>query len=61
MAKNKSAANEALDTDGEEGIVPTVRMVRNPEQYPEPPHAADVHVDEVDNWAAHGWMPASAD
>lgn len=33
----------------------TVAMVRNEEQYPAP-HTADVHVDEVENWAKHGWL-----
>lgn len=35
----------------------TVAMVRNAEQYPAP-HTADVHVDEVENWAKHGWLLA---
>ena len=32
-----------------------VRMTRNVEQYPAP-HTADVHLDEVSNWAKHGWQ-----
>jgi len=33
----------------------TVRMVRNPDEYPAP-HSADVHVDEVAAWQRHGWI-----
>lgn len=53
MPKKTSADAETDVT--EESPVPTVRMERNAEQYPEP-HHADVNVDEVDNWAAHGWV-----
>jgi hypothetical protein len=37
-----------------------VRMTRDPEMYPEP-HAAWVHILEVDNWAAGGWLPVDED
>jgi len=33
----------------------TVPMKRNAEQWPVGPHTAEVHLDEVDNWAKHGW------
>lgn len=32
-----------------------VKMVRNPETNPEPPYEADVHPDEVANYAQGGW------
>lgn len=35
----------------------TVRMVRDPQTNPKP-HAADVHLAEVDAWLAHGWRVA---
>lgn len=38
--------------------VETVKMVRDAEQYPEGPHAAEVHPDEVDNFKAGGWVVA---
>lgn len=41
--------------DAPEGVVP---MVRNAEQWPEGPWAADVHPDEVENYAAFGWVIA---
>lgn len=31
-----------------------VRMRRDPKAFPAP-HTASVHVDEVSNWAKHGW------
>ena len=34
-----------------------VRMVRDSEQFPAP-HEADVHPDEVANFAADGWVEA---
>lgn len=37
--------------------IKTVAMVRDSEQYPAP-HVADVHPDEVENYAAGGWMAA---
>lgn len=33
----------------------TVAMTRDPEQFPAP-HRADVHPDEVENFAAGGWV-----
>lgn len=38
--------------------VETIPMTRNVEQYPEGPHEADVHPDEVDNYKAGGWVEA---
>lgn len=35
--------------------VELVQMQRDPDMYPAP-HMADVHPDEVDNYAAHGWV-----
>lgn len=49
MAK-KSEAKAA-----QEAPAPLVKMVRNAEQFPEP-HSADVHPDEVENYAAFGWV-----
>lgn len=34
-----------------------VQMTRDSEQYP-PPYSADVHPDEVANFARGGWVPA---
>lgn len=34
-----------------------VPMVRDAEQFP-PPHRADVHPAEVENYASAGWRPA---
>lgn len=39
----------------EQQAAQTVRMERDPGAYPEP-HAADVHPDEVANFAAGGWV-----
>lgn len=38
--------------------VETVSMVRDAEQYPDGPHAADVHPEEVENYRAGGWTVA---
>lgn len=38
--------------------VATVKMVRDAELYPDGPHEADVHPDEVENFRAGGWEPA---
>ncbi len=35
-----------------------VPMKRDPEQHPGGPHEADVHPDEVENYAAAGWVEA---
>lgn len=35
-----------------------VKMTRNAEQWPQGPHTADVHIDEVENWSKHGWVVA---
>lgn len=34
----------------------TIPMVRGEPAYPGGPTSADVHPDEVANWAAHGWQ-----
>lgn len=34
----------------------TIPMVRDEPAYPGGPTSADVHPDEVANWAAHGWQ-----
>jgi hypothetical protein len=34
----------------------TVKMTRTEPMHKGGPTVADVHVDEVDNWAAHGWV-----
>lgn len=33
-----------------------IPMVRDEPAYPGGPTSADVHLDEVANWAAHGWQ-----
>lgn len=55
----KTATDDAAQDSATEGMetASTVAMTRHPEMYPAP-HAADVHVDEVDNWAKHGWVRA---
>lgn len=38
-----------------------IKMMRNEEQYPPHKHgpsSAEVHIDEVENWARHGWERA---
>lgn len=35
----------------------TITMTRDAEAFPAP-HIADVHVDEVENYRAGGWVPA---
>jgi len=37
-----------------------VRMTRDPELY-DPPHLADVHPDEVDNYQSGGWQVDGSD
>jgi hypothetical protein len=51
MAQGKTATKTAA-TEGK-----AVRMVRDPETYPEP-HKADVHPAEVENFKAGGWATA---
>lgn len=36
----------------------TVKMKRDPEVYPDGPHEADVHPDEVENMKSGGWEEA---
>jgi len=38
------------------GKAKTVHMTRDPELHPVGPHKADVHPEEVDNYAQHGWV-----
>lgn len=57
MAKKTIPRAADLVVDVPEGTT-TVRMKRNAEQWPVAKHGpstADVHVDEVENWAKHGW------
>jgi ribulose-5-phosphate 4-epimerase/fuculose-1-phosphate aldolase len=60
MARKTATAEtqDTLDVAGDD--VPTVRMERYGEGY-QPPHTADVHVDEVENWSKHGWVTVGAD
>lgn len=60
MPKKNPDTADAAAADAPETMA-TVRMVRDEEQYPPQKHgpsSAEVHVDEVDNWAAHGWTRA---
>jgi regulator of protease activity HflC (stomatin/prohibitin superfamily) len=51
-----AAQTDLLDDKSEpDQATQTVRMERDPGAYPEP-HAADVHPDEVANFAAGGWV-----
>jgi hypothetical protein len=57
MAKKPTAKSEAPAEKVEaKADAKLVRMVRD-ESYPEP-READVHPDEVDNFAAGGWVKA---
>lgn len=47
-------ADAVIKADNAVQLVP---MVRDPGQWPAP-HNADVHPDEVANYAAGGWVPA---
>ncbi len=53
MAKkqDEATAAEVVDTP----VVQLVSMVRDPAQYPAGPHTAQVHPDEVGNYASGGW------
>lgn len=42
----------------EKAEVKLVPMKRDPELYPDGPHEADVHPDEVENFASGGWVKA---
>lgn len=42
-------------------LIATVLMIRSSEEYPEGPHSADVHPDEVGNYSAAGWIVADPD
>jgi hypothetical protein len=52
------AGAESEEDDGIPEAVPGVRMVRDPGRYPEGPHEADVHPEEVNNYALGGWVRA---
>jgi hypothetical protein len=57
MGKKTIAHAADLVVDVPEGRS-TVRMKRNAEQWPVAKHGpstAEVHVDEIENWAKHGW------
>jgi hypothetical protein len=54
MAKKPAAKAPAADTESK-ADAKLVRMVRDADAYPAP-HSADVHPDEVENFAAGGWV-----
>jgi hypothetical protein len=56
MAKKPQSKPETEAQEAPAKAAKLVRMVRD-ESYPEP-HSADVHPDEVDNFAAGGWVKA---
>lgn len=58
MTKKQAAQAEAAQAEPAqaEGFV---KMTRDPGQFP-PPHAADVHPAEVDNYAQGGWTVKEA-
>jgi hypothetical protein len=47
-------AGQKQDKQAAQKAVKLVKMVRDPEEYPEP-HEANVHPDEVGNYALGGW------
>jgi hypothetical protein len=49
------AKKPATKPSGETAMAKLVRMVRDADAYPAP-HSADVHPDEVENFAAGGWV-----
>lgn len=52
--KNQSAGEETATEEEAQQASSTVKMKRHGEGY-KPPHTADVHLNEVDNWKKHGW------
>lgn len=54
MADKKDAPKQADKKDAPK----LVRMVRDAEAYPEGPHEAEVHAQEVENFRAGGWQEA---
>jgi hypothetical protein len=54
-SEGKPAAPKEKASAPKEKVVKNVKMVRDPEQYPAP-HTADVHPNEVKNYALGGWM-----
>lgn len=61
MAKTEPKTQPKTDADAATNDAATdvelVRMTRSADDYPEP-HEADVHPDEVDNYAVAGWVVA---
>ena len=59
MSKNQRAATQtptaAEQAAAEQAAKGLVKMIRDPEYWPAP-HSADVHPDEVGNYAAGGWV-----
>jgi hypothetical protein len=61
MSKNQAKAqleDQQLQDQSPRDVIKLVRMQRDPDSYPAP-HRADVHPDEVTNYAAGGWVPVS--
>jgi hypothetical protein len=59
MAPKKAAPEEkAPEAKAEKAAAKLVSMKRDAELYPEGPHEADVHPDEVEDYAAGGWERA---
>lgn len=55
MAKKPQAKSAAPAEEAPAKAAKLVRMVRDADAYPAP-HSADVHPDEVENFAAGGWV-----
>ena len=59
-AEAEAAARAEAEKSAAEAKAPKgpklVKMVRDEEQFPNGPHEADVHPDEVENFAAGGWV-----
>lgn len=65
MAKQKDAVKDLESQpedqqpeDQQEPEVQLVKMVRDKGVYPDGPHEADVHPEEVGNYASAGWRVA---
>lgn len=58
IAAPDTEAAAAADAVADAALSTTVQMVRDEPQFPNGPVTADVHPDEVANWAVHGWRPA---
>ena len=57
-ALQEVAAASVAKVDSAPSKVKLVAMKREPEAYPEGPHTADVHPDEVENFTVGGWERA---